>query len=405
MRKYKFLAILAGLIFLFSGCGGSKGGDSTETVYDGDIERILTGTWKIASSTTGTATTPNGATTLTLTNPVQTEIIFSDLSLISNSASDNDASGTVYLYYYMNWGSQNSGVDAGTFDIRSYTDSNASDKRKLMDIVHSDVNEWVLTSRNTNSSDSDRISITLTLTGENEMTLNWSGNQYINTQKLRYNYSFEVSNRKSSTKTTPETVPDDKTTTENEQENVKTFQEILSGKWSVVNPYKKINVDFADGGAMLLISSDVTFSNINISGDTGTATVSMDQNWRVEWNHTIYVRYYDRDAGDYAYREETSKLIGFTAFSLRNKTINMTRNATNTGKWRCYFENPDATDSTEATIIKGTVMNVEITADNTITIVHEGIVEPPQEYLNDTAVDVKSNLIIYDQVDFDYIKK
>ena len=405
MRKYKFLAILAGLIFLFSGCGGSKGGDSTETVYDGDIEKILTGTWKIASSTTGTATTPNGATTLTLTNPVQTEIIFSDLSLISNSASDNDASGTVYLYYYMNWGSQNSGVDAGTFDIRSYTDSNASDKRKLMDIVHSDVNEWVLTSRNTNSSDSDRISITLTLTGENEMTLNWSGNQYINTQKLRYNYSFEVGNRKSSTKTTPDTVPDDKTTTENEENTVKTFKEIITGQWRVVNPYKKINVDFTDGGAMLLISSDVTFSNVNISGDIGTATVSVDQTWRVEWNRTVYVPYYDEESNTYTIIEETVKKIGFTAFNIRNKTANMTRNATNTNKWRCYFDIPETTSDTEATIIKGTVMNVEVTADNTITIVHEGIVVPPDEYMNEASRDIKANLITYDQIDFDYIKK
>ena len=145
----------------------------------------------------------------------------------------------------------------------------------------------------------------------------------------------------------------------------------------------------------------------------------MDQYWRVDWTETRQVisnvtYTYDENGNvtvEYEYEDQTYHLIDYTAFNLKDKTMNMVRHPNNVNKWRCYFDvveipvvSGDVTSDDINEIIKGTVMNIEVTSDNTITVVHEGIVRTPTSYRNRMGSN-GANLITYDQIDFNYIKQ
>ena len=129
---------------------------------------------------------------------------------------------------------------------------------------------------------------------------------------------------------------------------------------------------------MLLISSDITFASVDINGDSGTAVISLDQYWRValmDGNIVVGIEY--------------------TSLNLHNKVINMTRAGNN--KWRCYFAS-SGDDDEESVILRGSVLNVQITSSSSIHVIHDGIVFMYSEDGNTYA-------LIYNQNEIDYWEK
>ena len=154
---------------------------------------------------------------------------------------------------------------------------------------------------------------------------------------------------------------------------------MLEKTWGVITQNNQIDLSGENFEIeMLLISSDITFSDVDINGDSGTATISLDQSWRIIFK--------DGDVID---------RIEYTSLNLNNKTINMTRSGNN--KWRCYFASSGDTEE-EETILKGSVLNVQVTSSSSLHIIQDGIV-----YLHST--DGNSYAFVYNQNELDYWEK
>ena len=345
---------------------------SSTPIYDDDeesedeettISDILKGTWLLHTEGTSTATNINTGDSLTLSMSTGNKISFFDFSEITSSGT-----GSADVFFSQNWlALDGNEIATGNFAIKSYSDDSSGERTQEMTLVKISDTEYRLGGKTGNS---ETVNVNITVASSNEISTQWSGIVYNSKLQGYYNYSVSCSFRKSSSTPTSDdiTVADDET-----------LEDVLEKTWKLSTQNNQVDVTFGENsGEMLLISSDITFSSVDINGDSGTAVISFSQNWRVFWT----------DANDVNHLE-------FAQLNLQDKVISMTRSGNN--QWRCYFES-SADNDEEKIILQGSVLNVQITSSSSIHVIHDGIVFMYSEDGNTYA-------LIYNQNEIDYWEK
>lgn len=160
----------------------------------------------------------------------------------------------------------------------------------------------------------------------------------------------------------------------------------LAGTWKVMDQEVKREINFEEGGELLLIYSDITISDLRVSGDTAAAVMTLSQSWRLTWEETIT---------DSEGNEITNSYINFLPVNVSAKAVRMSRQGNN--KWRLVFDE-SGLERDESNIMNGTVINFEIISPQSIKTIHYGIVPAYNEKRS-------YNLIHFDGAEINYRKE
>ena len=136
--------------------------DDVDVIVSADttLSDILTGTWLLNSEGTATATNTSTGETFNLSTSTGTKIAFSDVVLNTSQA------GNSKVFYANNWQALDSnGILAGAFSVKSYSNSNATDKMRTMTLVYVSDDQWRLETEN--------LSLNVTINSETEITTKW----------------------------------------------------------------------------------------------------------------------------------------------------------------------------------------------------------------------------------------
>ena len=199
MRKF-ILVFMAMSVLFISGCGGSiyddESSEETKDEYadNYDAQDFLTGRWVITEGE-GEAVSTTMGSELTL-------------NLLMNSAQMNFSNvvisgdtGTAILYYSHKWQAfSDSEVLLGDFDITSYRSENDKIQSQVVNLTHTDVDNWRV-------DDADGNIIMIEFTSPYSISTEWEGFSYsdntitsgditYNERVRDYHYTLDCSFRK-----------------------------------------------------------------------------------------------------------------------------------------------------------------------------------------------------------------
>ncbi|MBQ7197185.1 MAG: hypothetical protein IJS40_07220 [Synergistaceae bacterium] len=310
MRKIKFLLAMALLVFLFSGCGGSAGDDSSESGDASELHETivstLQGNWFFNDNDyfSGKATSANNESLLLYTVKYF-KISIADITF-DNTTTDSEASATVFYSYTSSARYENTSTSLGTFTIRSYSDDTSTTRTQEMVLSRVTDDEWILSSPS-----SSVPAILITLSSSRKANVQLTGTTYFTGLNSDCSYTINTSFIKTSDEATTDDNSDDSTSTES------TITDILTGTWkfstgddSSSSASATSNTQGSDKVLTLRLASDVymTFSNMdlalnnNTTSQTGTAQVVYNQSWTAWDESDIRVM----DEGDFTFSRDIS---------------------------------------------------------------------------------------------------
>ena len=267
------------IVSSFIKTSGSTSGDSTDsgdtettTSEDKTLDEILKGTWLLNTTTSATATNTTTGTAMTLNPNSGIKMVFVDFSDFSSS----EVTGSADVYFLQQWFALNGSMLYGNFDVRSYTADNSDDKTQTMTIAKVSDTEWRFEGRNS----TDSLSVNITIVSETEISTVWDGWAQVNSLGGYYHYEIECNYRKSSESTDYD---------EDTPLSDRLITDILTGTWKLMEEGDELtatNTTLGQEDQLTLVmstSTDITFNNIEATGDLANKVYSADINYSYKW--------------------------------------------------------------------------------------------------------------------------
>ena len=285
MRSIKILLAMSLLVFLFSGCGGSSGGDSDDTdasTLHTTIVSTLEGNWFFDKNSEVPGTATNTANeSISLYSVKNFKISVSDI-VFDDTTIDSEASATVFYSYTSSARYANTTVELGNFIVKSYSDNSTTGTQEMILTVASN-DQWVLSSPSSNIP-----KIIITRSTSRKINVQMTGTMNFSAISDTCDYTITGSMIKTSdTPTTDDTDEDSGgSTTES------SIAKILTGTWKfstgddstasatsdTQGTEKILTLRLASDVYMILSSVDLEPEN-NTTSLTGTVQVKYEQRW------------------------------------------------------------------------------------------------------------------------------